>query len=191
MTRQEAESVLHITAPYSLRELKKAYRSRAYDTHPDSGGDGLEFSRVRDAFLLLESFVGAVSPGAVREPEPEHRPLEVGDLIPVAWLRCGGETIRGSFQGQLVYLESQAFDKFGDKTVRRLAISISCRPAVEFKGSLVEIVIPDAGSDEVLVREILQRSYNREGKVSSIWVDALRSPIVTEQHSHAHGRYWA
>ena len=40
---------------HSLHEIKKAYRKRVKETHPDVGGDSAELRKVRSAWEWLQS----------------------------------------------------------------------------------------------------------------------------------------
>ena len=45
--------LLKITFPFTKQELKSAYRKRALETHPDSGGTAEAFRRVNTAYQVL------------------------------------------------------------------------------------------------------------------------------------------
>jgi len=45
--------VLGISRYASAEDVRKAYKARALETHPDKGGDTKEFQRVLDAFMVL------------------------------------------------------------------------------------------------------------------------------------------
>jgi curved DNA-binding protein CbpA len=45
---------LGVPATASVEEVKRAYRRRVKDVHPDQGGDEDEFKRVREAYTLAK-----------------------------------------------------------------------------------------------------------------------------------------
>ena len=49
-------SLLRINFPFTKQELKSAYRKRALETHPDSGGTAEAFREVHRAYLVLSQF---------------------------------------------------------------------------------------------------------------------------------------
>lgn len=53
MTFAEAIKILHIKADFDPKELKKAYRRRAIETHPDKGGKHGIFLQVKEAYEFL------------------------------------------------------------------------------------------------------------------------------------------
>lgn len=52
-TRSEARSVLGVTADAERTEVRKAYREKVKDVHPDRGGEEAEFKRVTAAYERL------------------------------------------------------------------------------------------------------------------------------------------
>ena len=74
-------SVLGIDPDASEAAIKRAYRQRAKETHPDRGGSDAEFKRVKDAYEAIregevdgdtESFVDDL--GATGDPAPQPEP---------------------------------------------------------------------------------------------------------------------
>ena len=49
------ERVLGLKRSSSQEEIKKAFRKKAMETHPDKGGDPAEFRKVREAYECLIS----------------------------------------------------------------------------------------------------------------------------------------
>tara|TARA_R100001440_G_scaffold66162_3_gene87143 strand:- start:5517 stop:5927 length:411 start_codon:yes stop_codon:yes gene_type:complete len=47
------EKVLGLKRSSSQEEIKKAFRKKALETHPDKGGDPAEFRKVREAYEAL------------------------------------------------------------------------------------------------------------------------------------------
>lgn len=52
-TRAEARSVLGVDADAEQSEIRRAYREKVKDVHPDRGGDKAEFKRVTAAYDRL------------------------------------------------------------------------------------------------------------------------------------------
>lgn len=55
--KQNALNLLGLKEKYTLKCLKKAYRSKAIETHPDRGGDAQSFIEVKEAYDLLISYL--------------------------------------------------------------------------------------------------------------------------------------
>ena len=53
-----AYAVLGLPAGADLAEVKRAYRERVKDVHPDHGGDRDEFERVREAYTAAKKHAG-------------------------------------------------------------------------------------------------------------------------------------
>lgn len=53
LTYQSYLKTLKISFPFTKQELKSAYRKRALETHPDSGGTAEEFREVNTAYQIL------------------------------------------------------------------------------------------------------------------------------------------
>ncbi|WP_273021188.1 DNA-J related domain-containing protein [Rheinheimera sp.] len=57
LSQAEAETLLQLPAHFNLAQLKKAYRTKALQLHPDRGGDAQQFILLRHAYQqLLELF---------------------------------------------------------------------------------------------------------------------------------------
>lgn len=52
---QQALNILGLATPFTLAELKSAYRKAALKAHPDCGGTEAEFIKVDNAYDLLKS----------------------------------------------------------------------------------------------------------------------------------------
>jgi hypothetical protein len=53
-----AWALLGLTPGATLAELKRAYRQRALETHPDQGGESAQFQRVQRAYEKLSAQLG-------------------------------------------------------------------------------------------------------------------------------------
>lgn len=176
MTREEAEEILGLSPGYGPQEVKKAYRKASLATHPDRTGES-DFS----LFLLVQSafeMLSLLGTDDLEEPEPVW---SVGSVISILEVRCGGILLPCSFMGQLAEIKTKTYDHVGEKVVSRLAISVSCSPGVELVGDRAEIVLEDGGEVEVIFRDIVQRSYDRQGRVTAFWVDVLPEPFFEEE----------
>jgi hypothetical protein len=56
MNLSESYSILGVNTESSSEEIKKAYRKRIFETHPDRGGDAKEFIRVQAAYEIICEF---------------------------------------------------------------------------------------------------------------------------------------
>lgn len=50
-----AFNVLDLSRPADVDEVKRAYRERVKEVHPDQGGDEAEFKRVREAYAMARN----------------------------------------------------------------------------------------------------------------------------------------
>ena len=55
MTKSRAMRELGLSAGYTEKDLKSAYRKRSLETHPDKGGSNEEFVKVAEAYEFLSS----------------------------------------------------------------------------------------------------------------------------------------
>lgn len=55
MTHQEAQQILEVPANATPEDIKRAYRRKAFETHPDRGGTAADFLAVQAAFEVLSS----------------------------------------------------------------------------------------------------------------------------------------
>jgi molecular chaperone DnaJ len=62
--------ILGVQPTATEEEIKKAYRKKAMESHPDKGGDAEEFKKVLDAYEILT--------GKKQEPRPEPQPNPFG-----------------------------------------------------------------------------------------------------------------
>ena len=51
------QAILGLLPPYSLDDVKFAYRGKALETHPDRGGTMDDFLKVREAYERAVEFV--------------------------------------------------------------------------------------------------------------------------------------
>ena len=61
--------VLGLLPPYTVEDVKRAYRDKVKDAHPDRGGDRDDFDRIQKAF----EEAGAYSEVPLRSPRVDRR----------------------------------------------------------------------------------------------------------------------
>lgn len=66
-----ALSVLGLSEPLTLDKIKKAYRRKAIETHPDKGGDREEFIKINEAYKALTAYgMDVLKNGYPPQPQP-------------------------------------------------------------------------------------------------------------------------
>jgi hypothetical protein len=55
--RPEFMAILGLLPPYTLHDVKAAYRAKAMDTHPDRGGASADFIKIHEAYKQAVEFV--------------------------------------------------------------------------------------------------------------------------------------
>ncbi|WP_435333033.1 ferredoxin Fer [Haloarchaeobius sp. TZWWS8] len=81
--------ILHVDPDADEDEIRRAYRRRAKETHPDQGGSRREFQRVKEAYEELTASggggdgdqYGPERPGRSRPPKPPEPPEPEGSLV--------------------------------------------------------------------------------------------------------------
>ncbi len=205
MTPEHAAAVLQLSRPWTLESVKKAFKRRARQTHPDlkgNGDDGAAFKEVDSARQRLEDHLNGEDDypgfqngyGAPEAPESEEEPetdLQVGSWFDVVGVRCGGKVLDARFRAQLVQLQHKTVNIYGEAVQTRWLMAVYAQPGVELGSQLVEVVLREKGSTEpsVFVREIVQRSYDMKNRVSAFWFDPLEEPVISEENVHRHGHY--
>src|SRR5699024_11351248 len=71
--------VLRIDPDADDEAIRRAYRERVFESHPDHGGTARQFRRVRTAYERLKAGDGSErEPGVVEESVEDDRPDEIG-----------------------------------------------------------------------------------------------------------------
>lgn len=208
MTPKQAADILQIERPWTISVIKRAYRSRSKETHPDRGGTEEAFKRVARAREVLEAYLdqglavddehesseawdawAATSQWADEEEEDD---LGIGAWFEVLSVRVDGRSIEGSFRAQLVELREKGLNKYGEVIRTRYLIAIYPASPVWMPGQIAEVVLKEDGFDQpnVFVRQIRQRSHERDGRINAFWFDPLDEPVVKEENLYTHGFYW-
>jgi len=202
MTLEEAARVLGVSKPWVPESVKKAFKRKSRATHPDRNPDldGNEFKAVSSAKEAFDKhFKKKVRPirksrrssrPDVQDPPVDADPIKVGDYIRVIGVRCSGVSFAGPFRAQLVELKESDVDRFGQKVMSSLMIQITCRVPMEMSSNVVEIVVDEGSSPDVLVRDVAQRSYDKKNRVTSFWVHALSRPVIDEVYVHGRRSSW-
>lgn len=79
--------VLDVPTDADDEAIKKAYRNRSRETHPDRGGEGKEFKKVNHAYLILSDPKKRASydrTGDVDENEPDNHTREIMNIFGIA-----------------------------------------------------------------------------------------------------------
>lgn len=58
--RPDFMAALGLLPPYTLSDVKSAYRAKAMETHPDRGGEADEFMRIHEAYKQAKEYVQVV-----------------------------------------------------------------------------------------------------------------------------------
>jgi hypothetical protein len=176
--------------PSSVDSVKRAYRKASLKAHPDMGGSNEEFAALSNAYRMLVAHLedsASNSEAACLEPEP----LNIGDLVPVIGIRSGEQVYTGKVRCTLTEVSRRTHDRFGSKVVTRLCLAVQFFEPVSLPSSIVELVLQpeDGAAPEVLVREIVDRSYVEDGRCMAIMTDALQREVISEVYDYAHA-WW-
>ena len=202
MTPTRAAVVLGLGLPWTLESIKKAFKRRARETHPDLGGNADAFKEVDAARQVLEEHLIAlggptVDSGHVGASEGYHSDIDdepdlaAGTWFDVVGIRCAGKVVEGQFRAQLVQLESKVLNKYGEAIQKRWLFAVYAPFGIVLDSELVEVVLLERGNPEpqVFVRKIVQRSYGMKNKVSAFWFDPLDEPAIEEENIRSNGKW--
>jgi DnaJ-class molecular chaperone len=82
-------NILGIDYPFTKQELTKVYREKAFETHPDKGGDANKFIAIHDAYENLLEF-------CFEDDTGQYKQLRTSEGIPIEELGKGlGPTTNG------------------------------------------------------------------------------------------------
>lgn len=205
MTPQQAADVLELPRPWTPNAIKKAYRRRAKDTHPDrKNGSEEAFIQIQQARAVLEAYLEDL-----HDPDPEPRTwddwvppdddweddedIAIGTWFEVLRVRVGdADPIQAGFRAQLVELETKTSNIYGEAVQHRYLIAVYADRPVQVPGQFVEVTLLEDGhrTPSVFVRKITQRSHDKSGGVTAFWFDPLDEPVIYEENVYSHGRYW-
>ncbi len=114
MTINEAFDILGIPFTSNAEAVKKAYRKRALETHPDRGGNSRDFIRVRAAYEIICKFLES----------PDLKATDIDDEIPIPdELKSIIDQIVREFHQQFQRAEQlcqQAFSNFDNMMTRHI-----------------------------------------------------------------------
>ena len=60
IVRPDFMVTLGLLPPYTLNDVKTAYRARAMESHPDRGGDAVDFVRIHEAYKQAMEYVQVI-----------------------------------------------------------------------------------------------------------------------------------
>lgn len=108
MTSSEARKELNLPAAGKLddKEIKKAYRKRSLETHPDKGGDSKEFIRVAEAYNVLTGKGGSGTGGFDTSGMSDEEAFKMAEEM---LFDMAEELLHGTFSDDLI---DQLFDEF-------------------------------------------------------------------------------
>lgn len=205
MTPEQAASVLHLERPWTPSAIKKAYKLRSRDTHPDlnPGSDGSAFKQVGEARAVLDSYVASLggsssfSSDSVSDTEEDWSDEDEEDLPLNVWFEVLSFCVQGHSpidvpcRAQLVELELKTTNLFGEAIRHHYLIAVYPKWPIRIPGHTVEVALREPGGPvSVFIRRITQRSYEMDGRVNAFWFDPLDDPIVYETNVHTHGSWW-
>jgi hypothetical protein len=85
MTRFEALRILRLNEGASADSIKKAFKKRAFETHPDRGGTAAEFLKVQAAYEILNNYAGEVLPDSALESVLSERLSDISRAFEVLY----------------------------------------------------------------------------------------------------------
>jgi len=205
MTPQQAAAVLRLSKPWTLESVKKAFKKRARETHPDLKGnddDGAAFKEAKLALERLEKhlkgedddypgFYANEPSAAPQEEEEAGSDLEVGSWFDVVGVRCANQVLDARFRAQLVQLKHKTLNRYGEAVQTRWLMAVYAQPGVKLDSELVEVVLQEKGATHpsIFVRKVVQRSYDVKNRVSAFWFDPLEEPVISEENIRDHRHY--
>lgn len=205
MTVVEAVRILGVSHPWTLRDVKTAFRRRARETHPDLGGTDSAFKEVAKAFHCLEEHLqdgleydvydAEVSPsgssGGSSEPD-----MNLGAWFDVVGIRCANRVVASDgirLRAQIVQIQHRTLSKHGEVLQSRWFIAVYAHPGIELLSDVVEVVLLERGvrnpDPMIFVRTVVQRSYDLQGRISAFWFDPLDEPVISEEDVYPGRRY--
>ena len=92
MTRESAFRILDLGKNPTGDDIKRAYRRKAFETHPDKGGKAKAFSLVADAYAFL---TGRLKVRRQRQPVRADQWVQV--VYTSSWVCTGSYTSASTF----------------------------------------------------------------------------------------------
>jgi hypothetical protein len=191
MTPEQAARVLNLNGEWTSESVKKAYKVRSRQTHPDLGGNAEEFKLAGRAREVLDAWLDGKSVFShdaddEQEEEPEDD-LAAGAWFDVLAVYAGGSPVHGRFRAQLVRVGAQRLHRDGKSLDFRWMFAVYAMEPVRINEDTVEVVIDEKGRQpSVFVRQICQRSYGKGGLITTFWFDPLAEPIIEEEVVYRH-----
>lgn len=195
MRAETAEAILGVKRPLTAEVLKKAFKRKARETHPDLGGDPEAFKRVEEARATLEPWTrgaGVETQDSKRHKKASRRSgqenLAVGTWFHVVGIRCHGEVL-GNARAQLVEMCEEIVGIHGGMIRKRWMIAVYLETPRKLQSDQVEavLVVEEEEDPTVFIRTIQQRSYDIKGRVTAFWFDPLEAPMLWDEMHKPHG----
>jgi hypothetical protein len=187
VTPKQAAVILGVSKPWTLEDIKKAYRQRSRILHPDMGGTDGAFNELSSARECLEEYLnnggrpdglyasgvwyGDVEdePRGGQEPEPE--------VVDDDWLPGFGSL----FEVHLLYSDGLDIPALSARLMlvdHEALILVSLEAPISSIGSMVSLFLSEPGTGQIVRfdRDIRQQSYDVDGNVSAIWVGLFEEP---------------
>jgi len=129
--------VLGLLPPYTMEDVKRAYREKVKDSHPDRGGDRSEFERIQQAFEEAGEYLKFRSDRRIWIAARMEEYVAVGKLIEK--LQALGATVDSTMLDWV----RQSFGDFADLTVSVTGVKLenSTRAA-----ELIDLMTGEVGS---------------------------------------------
>lgn len=160
-TVQRACRVLGIGPGASRAQIKRAWRRKALETHPDRGGSARRFREAQSAYAFLCERGPSNSSRRPTPDEPvDDKPLEVGSWLFVRSLRIDGELVEGKIRAQLTVVDME------------LLISLYLPTPREQPCGHVVVAMSESPSDPTVAlyeREVVSTSQNLDRQTTVIW----------------------
>ncbi|MGD9636198.1 MAG: hypothetical protein AB7G28_16335 [Pirellulales bacterium] len=129
--------VLGLLPPYTMQDVKRAYREKVKDSHPDRGGDRNEFERIQKAFEEAGEYLKFRSDRRIWIAARMEEYVAVGKLIEK--LQALGATVDST----LLDWVRQSFGDFADLTVSITGVKLENSPRA---AEMIDLMIDELGS---------------------------------------------
>jgi len=156
-------------------EVKKAFRTRAKETHPDKGGDEEIFKLINSAYALLMEIPSGqankdLKPEETERPrEPEaEQDLDYGDWLDIRSLALDSRVVPGGGRAQVTTVNDEVL------------IAVYLNKPWSGGSGRVHVMLSESGHDEVAIydRQVVARSVDEKQHLTTLWF----SPYERRMH---------